>query len=341
MTILKNANVLVTGGTGSFGKAFVRHLLTMQEGPRRVVVFSRDELKQSEMAKEFAPIEAGRLRFFLGCVRDRERLRQAFRGAHIVVHAAALKQVPAAEYNPTEAVATNVRGTTLVTEVAIDQGVDRVLMLSTDKAVNPVNLYGSTKLTAEKIVVAANALAGGTTRFSVVRYGNVMGSRGSVVPIFRDQAALGEEITITSLDMTRFWVTLQEAVGFVEEALNQMIGGEIFVPKLNRANVVDVANAIAPGAQIKVVGIRPGEKLHEILISAEEIGRTYDYGAGYVIMPDFDWRASDRQLSLGVAETRAMMPNAQPVPLGFVYRSDVAGQALTVEQIRELLKQVA
>lgn len=343
MTILKDANVLVTGGTGSFGRAFVRYLLELPEGPRRIVVFSRDELKQSEMAKELQVVDTeGRLRFFLGCVRDRERLRQAFRGAHVVVHAAALKQVPAAEYNPTEAVATNVRGTTNVTEVAIDQGVARVLMLSTDKAVNPVNLYGSTKLTAEKIVIAANAMAGpGGTRFSAVRYGNVMGSRGSVVPIFREQAATGANITITSAEMTRFWVTIQEAVAFVASALDRMIGGEIFIPKLPTAQVVDVAAAIAPNAMVQLVGVRPGEKIHERLISKEEVGRTFDYGDGYVILPDFDWKASDRQLSLGVAAHRARMPNAVPVPPDFVYRSDVAGPHLDIEQIRNLLQLVA
>ena len=343
MTIFKNANVLVTGGTGSFGRAFVRHLLAMPEGPRRIVVFSRDELKQSEMAKELQVVDTeGRLRFFLGCVRDRERLRQAFRGANIVIHAAALKQVPAAEYNPTEAVATNVRGTTNVTEVAIDQQVARVLMLSTDKAVNPVNLYGSTKLTAEKIVIAANALAGhGGTLFSAVRYGNVMGSRGSVVPIFREQAAAGGPITITSMDMTRFWVTIGEAVAFVGQAVERMIGGEIFVPKLPTAMVDDVAEAIAPGMLRAITGIRPGEKIHETMISRQEVGRTYDYGDGYVILPDFDWKASDRQLSLGVAVHRASMPNAVPVAPDFMYRSDVAGPHLSIDQIRDLLELVA
>lgn len=344
MSITSDRSILVTGGTGSFGQAMVYTLLHLKgaDRPCKVIVLSRDEFKQSEMKARLP--EDDRLRFFLGDVRDLGRLRQAFQGVDLVIHAAAIKQVPAAEYNPTEAVATNVKGTENVAKAAIEARVDRVLMLSTDKAVSPVNLYGATKLTAERILIAANAIAGAEgTRFSVARYGNVVGSRGSVVEVFRGLDTKGGPVPITSKEMTRFWVTLRQAVRFVLVCLDMMIGGEVFVPKLRSARIVDLAEAMLPGRLLHEVGIRRGEKLHETMISSEESGRTLDYGSGYVIIPDFDWRSSDRQLSLGLPAYTAerSLASAQLVPAGFSYHSN-AGLAphLTVGEIRELLKEV-
>ncbi len=345
MSITSEKTILVTGGTGSFGQAVVATLLQLKDAhrPRKVIVFSRDELKQSEM-KERLP-DDDRLRFFLGDVRDLGRLREAFHGVDLVIHAAALKQVPAAEYNPTEAVATNVKGTENVAKAAIETHVERVIMLSTDKAVSPVNLYGATKLTAERILIAANALAGASgTRFSVVRYGNVVGSRGSVVERFRALEGSDDAVPITSMEMTRFWVTLRQAVQFVLVSLDLMVGGEVFVPKLRSARMVDLAYAMLHERPIKVIGVRRGEKLHETLISTEEAGRTLDYGSGYVIIPDFDWRASDRQLSLGLASYQADQTSftvAGPVPAGFSYHSNAGLHPhLTVAEIKALLKDV-
>lgn len=276
-------SVFVTGGTGSFGKKFIRTLFQRYR-PKRVVVFSRDELKQFEMQQDFTAPE---MRFFIGDVRDRERLVQAMRGIDFVVHAAALKQVPAAEYNPTECIKTNISGAENVIHAALENGVQKVIALSTDKAANPINLYGATKLVSDKLFVAANNIAGGhRTRFAVVRYGNVVGSRGSVVPFFRKLIAEGAtELPITDPRMTRFWISLQEGVDFVIQGFGRMWGGEIFVPKIPSATVMDLAKAMAPDLSTRVVGIRPGEKLHEIMCPKDDSHLTLEFEDHYVIKP--------------------------------------------------------
>jgi UDP-N-acetylglucosamine 4,6-dehydratase len=321
MHLLDDSSVLVTGGTGSFGKRLVQTLLD-RTSVRRVVIFSRDELKQFELQQRYAGEK--RLRFFIGDVRDRDRLFRAFHGVDYVVHAAALKQVPAAEYNPFEAVKTNIHGAQNVIEAAIDQGVQRVVALSTDKACSPVNLYGATKLVSDKLFVAGNAYAAGTeTRFSVVRYGNVVGSRGSVVPFFKQIASTGE-LPITDERMTRFWITLAQGVEFVLDSLERMHGGELFVPKIPSMRVVDLAKAIAPSATLKVVGIRPGEKLHEEMIGPADARRTVDMGAYFVIQPEMDWWSEERLTGAAV-------------PDGFSYASDTNDQWLTTDELREMI----
>lgn len=282
MSIFDDKVVLVTGGTGSFGKKFIR-LLLEEHRPAKVIIYSRDELKQHEMRQ--GGYDAPVLRYFIGDVRDRQRLDRAFHGVDIVVHAAALKQVPACEYNPLEAIKTNINGTSNVIEAAIDGGVQRVLALSTDKAVNPVNLYGATKLAAEKLVVQSNSYAGAAvTRLSCVRYGNVVGSCGSVVPVFFEQRKKGC-ITITDERMTRFWITLDQGVHFVMDCIEQMQGGEVFVPKIPSMKLTDLAKAVAPQASVEVVGIRPGEKLHEVLVSEDEARTTVELERMYVVQP--------------------------------------------------------
>lgn len=274
--------VLITGGTGSFGKEMVRQLTGGQWGYdvlRKVIVFSRDELKQSEMAKEFGE---SKVRYFIGDVRDKERLKRAFSGVDYVIHAAALKQVPAMEYNPIEAIKTNILGTQNVINAAIDCGVGKVLTLSTDKAVNPINLYGATKLCAEKLMVSAVAYGGQRTKFAVVRYGNVIGSRGSVVPLFMEQKATGV-LTVTDERMTRFWISLEDAVGFVLRCLYDMKGGEIFVPKIPSMKIMTLAKQVCPECEIKFTGKRPGEKLHETLISLHESPHARESADCYVI----------------------------------------------------------
>jgi UDP-N-acetylglucosamine 4,6-dehydratase len=316
--------VLVTGGTGSFGRAFVTSLLA-DSRVRRIVVFSRDELKQWEMQQQYGSDE--RLRFFIGDVRDRQRLRRAFSGIDIVVHAAALKQIPATEYNPFEAVRTNIYGAENVIDAAIDEGVLQVMALSTDKASSPINLYGATKLVSDKLFVAGNAYAGGRrTRMAVVRYGNVIGSRGSVVSHFRALAATGT-VPVTDLRMTRFWITLDQAVRRVRASLACMHGGEVFVPKLPSMKIVDLARAVAPGAQIEVVGIRPGEKLHEEMISVESARHTLDAGDHYVIQPDVDWWIRGRL-------------EGTPLPEGFSYASHTNTEWLSVEALRAMVADV-
>ena len=315
--MISGETVLVTGGTGSFGKTFVKYLLACHE-PRRVIVFTRDELKQHDMRRE---IPDPRLSFFVGDVRDRERLYRAFK-AHVdvVVHAAAMKQVPACEYNPFEAIKTNIIGAQNIIDAAIDCGVAKVVALSTDKAVNPTNLYGATKLCAEKLFVHGNAYAGSyITRFSCVRYGNVVGSRGSVVPIFQEQQKTGR-ITVTDTRMTRFWITLEQAVEFVTRCTEVMHGGEVFVPRIPSMSVVDLARAIAPGCRIEVTGIRPGEKLHEVLVSSTEARRTVVGDGMFVIKPDgatwdFDWEDSE------------------PLPDEFEFASDTNDWWLTPEEL--------
>jgi len=300
--------VLITGGTGSFGKKFTKILLA-EKDPKKVIIFSRDELKQHEM--RVAGYDDPRLRYFIGNVRDRDRLTRALHGVDIVVHAAALKQVPACEYNPMEAIKTNIQGTSNVIEAALDAGVEKVLALSTDKAVSPANLYGGTKLVAEKLVVQSNAYAAGTsTRYSCVRYGNVVGSRGSVVPLFLKQRASGK-ITITDERMTRFWLSLEQGVHFVINCIEQMEGGEVFVPKIPSTKVIDLARAIAPDAEIEIIGIRPGEKLHEDLLSVDEARHTVEVEDMYVVQPagafwfGYSWQDEGKSLPEGFAYTSA------------------------------------
>ena len=306
--VIDDKVILITGGTGSFGKKLTEILLE-RCSPKKIIIFSRDEYKQSEMAKLF-PKDKYPIRFFLGDVRDRSRLARAFSGVDYVVHAAALKQVPALEYNPTEAVKTNVMGADNIVDAAIDAGIKKVVALSTDKAVNPINLYGATKLVAEKIFIAANAYAGEEIIFSVVRYGNVMGSRGSVIPFFLDLKKKGvKKFPITDERMTRFWITLEEAVDLVVKALAGAEGGEIFVPKIPSMKITDLAKAIDPDCLIKVTGIRPGEKLHEILISKDEARAAKEYDDMFVILPQF----------LGIKSSRGEMPSVKE---GFEYSSE-------------------
>jgi UDP-N-acetylglucosamine 4,6-dehydratase len=320
--LLSGKSLLVTGGTGSFGKRFIAEVLATT-GVRRLVVFSRDELKQYEHQQAVGPDE--RLRYFIGDVRDEARLRRAFHGVDVVVHAAALKQVPAAEYNPFEAVKTNVHGAQNVIEAAIENGVERVIALSTDKACSPVNLYGATKLVSDKLFVQGNAYAAGTkTRFSVVRYGNVVGSRGSVVPYFQSLAPTGV-LPVTDVRMTRFWITLEEGVRFVLQSLRVMHGGELFVPKIPSMRVTDLAKAVAPRAKLEVVGIRPGEKLHEEMINVSDARSTVNMGSYYVIQPALDWWPKGTL-------------DGTPVPEGFSYASDTNDQWLTIPELRRMLQ---
>ena len=285
MLDLKDKSILVTGGTGSFGRKFICTLLEKTEA-RRVIVFSRDELKQSEMQREFVEHEE-RLRFFIGDIRDVERLQRAFRGVDYVVHAAALKHVPILEYNPFEAVKTNILGTQNIINAALDQGVKKVILVSTDKAANPANLYGATKLCAERLMISANAYSGAEgTRFGIVRYGNVFGSRGSLVKILEEQKAKGE-VTLTHEEMTRFWITLDQGADLVLMALEKMHGGEIFVPKIPSMLIKDFITTIAPDCKLIVTGIRPGEKLHEVLITLEEARHAKEYDKHFVILPNY------------------------------------------------------
>ena len=307
---LDGATIMVTGGTGSFGRAFVAAVCAMYR-PKKLIVFSRDELKQYEMAQAFPPERWPFLRYFIGDVRDQGRLETAMRGVDYVIHAAALKHVPIAEYNPFECIKTNVMGAENVVNAAISAGVKRVVALSTDKAANPINLYGASKLASDKIFVAAGAMAGDAdTRFCVVRYGNVMGSRGSVAPFFQKLAAEGAaELPITDARMTRFWITLPQGVDFVLSSLARMSGGEIFVPKIPSMSTVELAHAIAPGLPHKVVGIRPGEKLHEIMVPEDDARSTVELNDRYVILPSHDLTRREAYLADG----------ATPMPEGFSY----------------------
>lgn len=320
----ENKTVLVTGGTGSFGKKFIEIMLKDYH-PKKLIIFSRDELKQHEMrVKGF---DHPSLRYFIGDVRDRDRLYRAFNGVDIIVHAAALKQIPACEYNPFEAIMTNIIGAKNVIDAAIDQGVKKVMALSTDKAVNPVNLYGATKLCMEKLFVQGNSYSGkGGPKFSCVRYGNVVGSRGSVIPLFREQRKTGK-ITITDKRMTRFWITLEQGVRFVIHCIEQMQGGEVFVPKIPSMRIMDLAEAVAPGCEIEFIGIRPGEKLHEVLISKDESRYALDVGDMFVIQPAHPWWKP------------ANWSHGKPLPDGFEYSSDKNTQWLTVEQLRKIIEE--
>lgn len=324
-------SVLITGGTGSFGKMFVKYLLARHK-PSRIIVFSRDELKQLEMEGDLGD---SRLRFFLGDVRDPSRLRMAFRDVDFVIHAAALKQVPAAEYNPMECIKTNVHGAENVISAAIETGVKRLVALSTDKAANPINLYGATKLVSDKLFVAANNVVGRHgTRFSVVRYGNVIGSRGSVVPFFEKLIAEGvADLPITDPRMTRFWITLQQGVEFVVNSFHRMQGGEIFVPKIPSARIVDLAAAMAPELGTRIVGIRPGEKLHEVMCPLDDSHLTMDFQDHFVIRP------SIRFANPVDYETNAIGERGTSVADGFEYTSGNNPVFLDVKQIRQLLSE--
>lgn len=319
----KNQVVLVTGGTGSFGRKFVEIMLRDYK-PGKMIIFSRDELKQHEM--RISGFDHVDLRYFIGDVRDLTRLRRAMQGVDIVVHAAALKQVPACEYNPMEAIKTNVLGSSNVIEAALDAGVSKVMALSTDKAVNPINLYGATKLAAEKLFVQSNSYAGGTaTRYSSVRYGNVVGSRGSVIPVFLKQRNK-KKLTITDERMTRFWITLDQGISFVIRCIEQMQGGEVFVPKIPSMKVVDIAKVIAPDAGLEAIGIRAGEKLHEVLIHEDEARVTVELEDMFVVQPS-------EALWFG----HAWQEIGQSLPEGFRYASDSNSEWLTLDQIREIV----
>lgn len=314
--------ILITGGTGSFGKKFTEYVLHKLH-PKKIIIFSRDELKQFEMQQKFSHDS---LRYFIGDVRDKDRLHRAFHGVDIVVHAAALKQVPAAEYNPFEAIKTNILGAQNIIDVAIDQRVKKIIALSTDKAANPINLYGATKLCSDKLFVAGNAYAASeNTRFSVVRYGNVVGSRGSVIPFFKQKKTSGV-IPITDKRMTRFWITLDQGVDFVIQSLDRMKGGEIFIPKIPSMNIMDLAKAVAPGCKYEFVGIRPGEKLHEALISEDDGRKTLEYEDHYIIQPDFSWWSEKK------------VQGGKPVPEGFKYTSDANPQWLKAEDLKKMIE---
>ena len=318
-------SILITGGTGSFGNQYLRTLLRGFR-PRRLIIYSRDELKQFEMAQEF---NRDCMRYFLGDVRDRDRLTQAMKGVDYVIHAAALKQVPAAEYNPMECIKTNIHGAENVIQAALANNVEKVIALSTDKAANPINLYGATKLASDKLFVAANNLAGGhKTRFAVVRYGNVVGSRGSVVPFFSKQIAGGcDHLPITDVRMTRFWITLQQGVDFVIKNFSRMHGGEIFVPKIPSVNIVDLARAMASHLPHKIVGIRPGEKLHEIMCPADDSHLTLEFGDHFVIRPTIQFVSEVEFTRNRLGET------GSPVEQGFEYHSGRNSHFLGIEEI--------
>jgi UDP-N-acetylglucosamine 4,6-dehydratase/5-epimerase len=325
---LNDKSILITGGTGSFGRQFVRTVL-QDFKPRRIVIYSRDELKQFEMQQE---IQSDAMRYFIGDVRDAARLRSAMEGIDYVVHAAALKQVPAAEYNPMECIKTNIYGAENVISAALERNVEKVIALSTDKAANPINLYGATKLASDKLFVAANNTAGShRTRFSVVRYGNVVGSRGSVVPFFRKLVTEGAtSLPVTDPRMTRFWITLQQGVQFVITNFKRMHGGEIFVPRIPSMRILDLVEAIAPGISTKVVGIRPGEKLHEIMCPGDDSHLTLGFSEHFVIRPTIQFnRPSDYTANL-------LGEKGDAVPEGFEYNSGTNSHFLTVDELRRL-----
>ena len=325
--VIDSKTILVTGGTGSFGRKFVATLVT-EYNPKKVIVFSRDELKQFEMLHTPPFQDNRRIRFFIGDVRDRDRLYQAFQNVDIVVHAAAMKQIPIAEYNPFEVIRTNIIGAQNVIWAALQSRIEKVIALSTDKAANPINLYGATKLCSDKLFIAGNAYSGsGPTRFGVVRYGNVVGSRGSVIPLFKKLRNNGK-LPITDPRMTRFWITLDRGARFVIQALSLLQGGEIFIPKIPSMNIMDLKEAIAPGAEHKVVGIRPGEKLHEVLLPKEEASHAIEFADLYIIQPNFEWWQEGRH-KVGKA-----------LPENFEYRSDTNTSWLSVDQLRAYLKEM-
>lgn len=321
----REKTVLVTGGTGSFGRKFAEIMLR-EFRPKKLVIFSRDELKQHEMRS--AGFDHPSLRYFIGDVRDVDRLRRAFDGVDVVVHAAALKQVPACEYNPNEAVLTNVDGAKNVIDAALDTKVGKVMFISSDKAVNPVNLYGATKLVAEKLTVQANAYTGDEPiHFSCVRYGNVVGSRGSVIPLFLKMRKTGK-VTVTDPRMTRFWITLEQGVHFVITCIGRMHGGEVFVPKIPSMNIMDLVQVVAPGCEVTKISIRPGEKINEVLVSEDEARHTLELDDMFVVQPLHPWWRTEK------------WADARPLPDGFRYSSDTNPQRLTPEQLKGMVKEV-
>ena len=328
--MLNDKVILITGGTGSFGHHFVSYVLKHYE-PKKIIIYSRDEFKQFQMRNRLMEHDAV-MRYFIGDVRDEARLHRAFEGVDYVIHAAALKQVPACEYNPNEAIKTNIHGAMNVIEAALDTGVKRVVALSTDKAVNPVNLYGGTKLVSDKLFIAANSYSGyKDTRFSIVRYGNVAGSRGSVIPFFRSLVESGErELPITDFEMTRFWITLEQGVRLVIKALGESKGGETFIAKIPSFKITDLAKAILPDCVLKEVGIREGEKLHEVMITKEDSLYTYEYDQHFIVYPHMSWWTENNAIQGG-----------RPVVHGFEYSSGTNSWWLTVEQLRALLPDVA
>ncbi len=326
--MLNNKNVLITGGTGSFGKKAAEIILRRFQ-PNKLIIFSRDELKQFEMAQQFPHTTYPCLRYFIGDVRDKERLDRAFQGVDYVIHAAALKQVPAAEYNPFEAVKTNILGAQNVINVAIDKKIKRVIALSTDKAANPINLYGATKLCSDKLFIAGNAYVGRDhTRFGVVRYGNVLGSRGSVIPFFLEMRETGV-LPITDSRMTRFWITLEKGVDFVLQSLERMVGGEIFVPKIPSMTIVDLAQAVAPECKTEIVGIRPGEKLHEVMVPKDDARNTAEFSDHYVIKPQF--RYFDRRFNNS---------DSKSVADDFEYNSGTNPWRLSIEEMQKMIQEL-
>lgn len=330
--MLNDKTVLITGGTGSFGKKCLK-MIFERYNPKKVIIYSRDEFKQYNMKAEMADqVDMSRVRFFIGDVRDKERLMRAFHGVDYVIHAAAMKQVPTCEYNPMEAIKTNVHGAQNVIDAALDRGVKKVVALSTDKAVNPINLYGGTKLVSDKLFIAANAYTGlNGTVFSVVRYGNVAGSRGSIIPLFRRLAEEGKtELPITDTRMTRFWITLEQGVELVFKALAEAKGGETYISKIPSFHITDLAEAILPGCGIKEIGIREGEKLHEVMVTKDDSRSTFEYDKHYIVYPNFDW----------VDLKEAVLPGGKCVADGFEYNSGTNAEWLNVEQLREALKNV-
>ena len=325
--ILDDKTILITGGTGSFGRCFAEYVLT-HYSPKKIIIYSRDEFKQWVMADEFAKYK-DKMRFFIGDVRDCERLKRAVEGVDYVIHAAALKQVPACEYNPNEAIKTNVNGAQNVIDAALDMGVKKVVALSTDKAVNPVNLYGGTKLVSDKLFIAANAYCGNKElSFSIVRYGNVAGSRGSIIPLFQKLIEeKADALTITDYRMTRFWISLTQGVELVIKALEEAKGGETFISKIPSFKITDLAEAMAPGMKTVEVGIRPGEKLHEVMVTEEDSMTTYEYDKHFIIYPQMFWQ-----------NTKKPTPSGKKVAEGFHYSSGSNTEWLSVEQLRERLK---
>lgn len=327
--MLNDKAILITGGTGSFGKAFTKYVLE-NYNPKKIIIYSRDEFKQFIMQNEFKEYKS-KLRFFIGDVRDKERLMRAFEGVDYVIHAAAMKQVPACEYNPSEAIRTNIEGAQNIIDAALARNVQKVVALSTDKAVNPVNLYGGTKLVSDKLFIAANAYAGSKdVCFSVVRYGNVAGSRGSVIPFFHNIIKNGgKELPITDYRMTRFWISLQQGVELVIKALEEAKGGETFISKIPSFKITDLAQAMLPGCEMPEVGIREGEKLHEIMVTVEDSMNTYEYDKHFIIYPQMVWD-----------EKKRAVPTGKRVADGFSYSSDNNTEWLTVDEIKELIKAV-
>lgn len=324
-----NKSILITGGTGSFGKQYTKTLLDLYK-PKKIIIYSRDELKQFEMAQEY---NAPCMRYFIGDVRDKERLKQAMQGVDYAIHAAALKQVPAAEYNPTECIKTNIHGAENVIKAALSNDVEKVIALSTDKAANPINLYGATKLASDKLFIAANNMAGGhQTRFSVVRYGNVVGSRGSVVPFFKKLIEAGEtSLPITDPNMTRFWITLQDGVNFVLKNFKRMHGGELFVPKIPSVKILDLAAAMAPELDQEIIGIRPGEKLHEIMCPSDDSHLTLEFSDHYVIRPSIVFSDIGNDFVVN-----KLGEKGTAVPQGFEYNSGTNSDFLAVDKIQKL-----